>query len=117
MAEIDLMKKCASASHRMRRNIVKQTYDTGKTGAHLGGKRQGNSQQRTCGNGLVSGYDGSRLGGHPSLWGLPGIAEAMARMGYLPPEKAVEKKGSMAFPFLGEYFILWERMNRKLRNL
>lgn len=37
MAEIDLMKKCASASQRMRRNIVDMTYNTGKTGAHLEG--------------------------------------------------------------------------------
>ena len=35
-----------------------------------------------------------------------GAAEATARMGYLPPEKAVEKKGSMGIPIPGGKFIL-----------
>lgn len=36
-----------------------------------------------------------------------GAAEATSRMGYLPPEKAVEKKGSMGIPIPGgEFFLL-----------
>ena len=35
-----------------------------------------------------------------------GAAEATARMGYLPPEKAVEKKGSMGIPIPGGVFHL-----------
>ena len=35
-----------------------------------------------------------------------GAAEATARMGYLPPEKAVEKKGSMGVPIPGGVFHL-----------
>lgn len=35
-----------------------------------------------------------------------GAAEATSRMGYLPPEKAVEKKGSMGIPIPGGKFTL-----------
>lgn len=35
-----------------------------------------------------------------------GAAEATSRMGYLPPERAVEKKGSMGIPIPGGKFIL-----------
>ena len=35
-----------------------------------------------------------------------GAAEATSRMGYLPPEKAVEKKGSMGIPIPGGKFML-----------
>lgn len=35
-----------------------------------------------------------------------GAAEATSRMGYLPPEKAVEKKGSMGIPIPGGKFFL-----------
>ncbi len=35
-----------------------------------------------------------------------GAAEATSRMGYLPPERAVEKKGSMGIPIPGGNFIL-----------
>ena len=35
-----------------------------------------------------------------------GASEATARMGYLPPEKAVEKKGSMGIPIPGGKFFL-----------
>lgn len=35
-----------------------------------------------------------------------GAAEATSRMAYLPPEKAVEKKGSMGFPIPGGKFLL-----------
>ena len=35
-----------------------------------------------------------------------GAAEATARMGYLPPEKAIEKKGSMGIPIPGGKFTL-----------
>lgn len=124
MAEIDLMKKCASASQRMRRNIVDMTYNTGKTGAHLGGSLSivellaclyvGVLRCRTEDPGwegrdrviLSKGHaamalypamveagmiakeelldfkkDGSRLGGHPSLRGLPGIEYASGSLG------------------------------------
>lgn len=35
-----------------------------------------------------------------------GAAEATSRMGYLPPERAIEKKGSMGIPIPGGKFIL-----------
>lgn len=37
MAEIDMIHKCTAAAQRMRRNIIDMTYNTSKTGAHLGG--------------------------------------------------------------------------------
>ena len=41
-----------------------------------------------------------------------GAAEATSRMGYLPPEKAVEKKGSMGIPIPGgKFFLLDENGN------
>lgn len=43
-----------------------------------------------------------------------GAAEATSRMGYLPPEKAVEKKGSMGIPIPGGKFILVDADGREI---
>ena len=37
MAEKSLVKKCEETAKRIRRNIIEMTFNTGKTGAHLGG--------------------------------------------------------------------------------
>ena len=37
MAEKDICKKCEEAANRIRHRIIEMTYNTGKTGAHLGG--------------------------------------------------------------------------------
>lgn len=43
-----------------------------------------------------------------------GAAEATSRMGYLPPEKAVEKKGSMGIPIPGGKFYLVDADGREI---
>ncbi len=43
-----------------------------------------------------------------------GAAEATSRMGYLPPEKAVEKKGSMGIPIPGGKFTLIGKDGQKI---
>lgn len=43
-----------------------------------------------------------------------GAAEATSRMGYLPPEKAVEKKGSMGIPIPGGKFTLVDVNGQKI---
>lgn len=43
-----------------------------------------------------------------------GAAEATARMGYLPAEKAVEKKGSMGIPIPGGKFILLDAYGKEI---
>jgi acyl-CoA synthetase (AMP-forming)/AMP-acid ligase II len=43
-----------------------------------------------------------------------GAAEATSRMGYLPPEKACEKKGSMGIPIPGGAFCLVDEMGKKI---
>ena len=43
-----------------------------------------------------------------------GAAEATSRMGYLPPEKAVEKKGSMGIPIPGGKFMLLGNDGREI---
>lgn len=43
-----------------------------------------------------------------------GAAEATSRMGYLPPEKAVEKKGSMGIPIPGGKFTLMGEDGREI---
>lgn len=43
-----------------------------------------------------------------------GAAEATSRMGYLPPEKAVEKKGSMGIPIPGGTFRLMDADGREI---
>jgi acyl-coenzyme A synthetase/AMP-(fatty) acid ligase len=43
-----------------------------------------------------------------------GAAEATSRMGYLPPEKAVEKKGSMGIPIPGGKFFLLDADGKEI---
>ena len=43
-----------------------------------------------------------------------GAAEATSRMGYLPPEKAVEKKGSMGIPIPGGKFVLVDSEGKEI---
>jgi len=45
-----------------------------------------------------------------------GAAEATSRMGYLPPEKAVEKKGSMGIPIPGGKFILVDAEGKEIKT-
>lgn len=45
-----------------------------------------------------------------------GAAEATARMGYLPSEKAVEKRGSMGIPIPGGFFHLIDSEGQKITN-
>ena len=45
-----------------------------------------------------------------------GAAEATSRMGYLPPEKAVEKKGSMGIPIPGGRFKLVDAEGNEIRD-
>lgn len=43
-----------------------------------------------------------------------GASEATSRMGYLPPEKAVEKKGSMGIPIPGGKFLLMDAEGKEI---
>lgn len=43
-----------------------------------------------------------------------GAAEATSRMGYLPPEKAMDKKGSMGIPIPGGKFTLIDEFGQKI---
>lgn len=45
-----------------------------------------------------------------------GAAEATSRMGYLPPERAVEKKGSMGIPIPGGKFILVDADGNEIKT-
>ncbi len=45
-----------------------------------------------------------------------GAAEATSRMGYLPPEKAVEKKGSMGIPIPGGKFMLVDANGKEIHD-
>ena len=45
-----------------------------------------------------------------------GAAEATSRMGYLPPEKAVEKKGSMGIPIPGGRFTLVDTEGNEIKE-
>ena len=124
MADRALILKCEEASGRIRRNIIEMTYNTGKTGAHLGGSlsivellsglyagvirfnaNEPDWEERdrvilSKGHAAMALYpamaeagiiskeelssfkeDGSRLGGHPSLNGLPGIEFASGSLG------------------------------------
>ncbi len=45
-----------------------------------------------------------------------GAAEATSRMGYLPPEKAVEKKGSMGIPIPGGAFRLVDEDDNEIKT-
>ena len=153
MAEIEMVRKCEEASKRIRRHIVEMTYNTGNTGAHLGGSLSivelltglysGVLQYRadepewehrdrvilSKGHAALALYpamveagiineselasfkqDGSRLGGHPSLNGLPGIEFASGSLGQglslgVGTCLALRKKSiqdSRVFVFLGD---------------
>lgn len=45
-----------------------------------------------------------------------GAAEATSRMGYLPPERAVEKKGSMGIPIPGGSYALINDLGQKIKT-
>ncbi len=124
MADRLLVKKCEDAAKRIRRCILDMTFNTGKTGAHLGGSLSivellaglyvgerrfltedpsWEGRDRVIlskGHAALALYpamaeagiidvaelstfkqDGSRLGGHPSLNGLPGIEFASGSLG------------------------------------
>lgn len=124
MAEKKLVDKCTDASKRIRRRIIDMTYNTGKTGAHLGGSlsivellaglysgvirynpeapdwegrdrvilSKGHAAMALYPAMVEAGIideaelatfktDGGRLGGHPSLNGLPGIEYASGSLG------------------------------------
>lgn len=153
MADKELIKKCEAAAKRIRRRVIDMTYNTGKTGAHLGGSLSivellaclyaGDIRYRAdvpCWEGrdrviLSKGHaalalypamveagiineseletfkqDGSKLGGHPSLNGLPGIEFASGSLGQglslgVGTAMALKRKGnheSRVFVFLGD---------------
>ena len=124
MVDQETVKRCDEAAKRIRRRIIDMTFNTGKTGAHLGGSLSivellaglysGNirfhaddpvweGRDRVIlskGHAAMALYpamaeagiideseldtfkqDGSRLGGHPSLNGLPGIEYASGSLG------------------------------------
>lgn len=124
MADQNQIIKCEEASKRIRRRIIEMTYNTGKSGAHLGGSLsivellaglyagsirfkasdpEWEGRDRVIlskGHAAMALYpamveagildaaeldsfkqDGSRLGGHPSLNGLPGIEYASGSLG------------------------------------
>ena len=153
MADQELIKKCKVASSRIRRQIIDMTYETGKTGAHLGGSlsivellsglytgvirykaespdwegrdrvvlSKGHAAMALYSAmaeaGIISEEelatfkkDGSRLGGHPSLNGLPGIEFASGSLGQglslgVGVSLALQRKNnteSRVFVFLGD---------------
>lgn len=153
MADQELIKKCEAASSRIRRRIIDMTYETGKTGAHLGGSLSivellsglysgairykaempdWEGRDRVVlskGHAAMALYpamaeagiiaeeelatfkqDGSRLGGHPSLNGLPGIEFASGSLGQglslgVGVALALQRKNnaeSRLFVFLGD---------------
>jgi len=153
MTEIELITKYEDAAKRIRRHIIDMTYNTGKTGAHLGGSLSivellaglyageiryhaddPNWEGRdrvilSKGHAAMALYpamveagiineaelstfkqDGSKLGGHPSLNGLPGIEFASGSLGQglslgVGVCLAMKRKGnqdSRAFVFLGD---------------
>lgn len=124
MVTQELLSQCKEASKRIRRHVIDMTYNTGNTGAHLGGSLSivellaslyaGNIRYHanepdwelrdrvilSKGHAALALYpamveadiisiseletfkkDGSRLGGHPSLNGLPGIEFASGSLG------------------------------------
>ncbi len=124
MANEDTVRRCTEASARIRREILKMTYETGNAGAHIGGSLSmvellaclylgciRYDPQNPCwesrdrvilskGHAAMALYatlaevgaieteelitfkkDSSRLGGHPSLNGLPGIEFASGSLG------------------------------------
>ena len=124
MKDKELIIKCQKSASRIRRQIIEMTYNTGKTGAHLGGSLSLVEVLATLYSGVIrfqnndplwdkrdrvilsKGHaamalypalveagiinedelntfkmNGSRLGGHPSLNGLPGIEFASGSLG------------------------------------
>lgn len=153
MEEQTMVAKCGSVARRIRRHIIDMTYNTGKTGAHLGGSLSmvellaglyaGNLRFRreepdwegrdrvilSKGHAAMALYpalaevgiideaelatfkkDGSRLSGHPSLNGLPGIEFASGSLGQglslgVGVSLALKRKNnrdSRVFVFLGD---------------
>lgn len=153
MADKELIKKCEVAAKRIRRHVIDMTYNTGKTGAHLGGSLSivellaclyaGDMSYRaddpdweerdrvilSKGHAALALYpamveagiideteletfkqDGSKLGGHPSLNGLPGIEFASGSLGQglslgVGTAMALKRKDnhkSRVFVFLGD---------------
>ena len=153
MADREMVLKCSEAAKRIRRNVIEMTYNTGKTGAHLGGSLsivellaglyagviryhaddpEWDGRDRVIlskGHAAMALYpamveagiideaelstfkqDGSRLGGHPSLNGLPGIEYASGSLGQglslgVGACLAMKRRGnqdSRAFVFLGD---------------
>ena len=153
MADKELVHKCKAASNQIRRRIIDMTYNTGKTGAHLGGSlsivellaglyvgviryhsddpgwegrdriilSKGHAAMALYPAMVEAGIideselasfkqDGSRLGGHPSLNGLPGIEYASGSLGQglslgVGTSLALKRKkndNSRVFVFLGD---------------
>ncbi|MCR5518546.1 MAG: transketolase [Lachnospiraceae bacterium] len=153
MADKELIIKCKDAAKRIRLRVIDMTYNTGKTGAHLGGSLSivellaglyaGNIRFKaddpnwegrdrvilSKGHAAMALYpalveagiieeaeletfkqDGSRLGGHPSLNGLPGIEFASGSLGQglslgvgiCLALNRKENSESRAFVFLGD---------------
>lgn len=152
MIDHDLIEKCSISSQRIRRHIIEMTYNTGKTGAHLGGslsivellaclysglikyrsdEPEWEERDRVIlskGHAAMALYaamaeagiikeecldsfkkDGSLLGGHPSLNGLPGIEFASGSLGQglslgVGTSLALKKKSinSRVYVFLGD---------------
>ena len=153
MPNIEMVKKCEESAKNVRLNILEMTYNTGKTGAHLGGslsivellvglylgniKYDSNNPDwedrdrviLSKGHAALALYptlveagiidekelstfkkDGSKLGGHPSLNGLPGIEFASGSLGQglslgVGVGLALQRKendSSRVFVFLGD---------------
>lgn len=153
MVSQELIQRCKDASKRIRRHIIDMTYNTGNTGAHLGGSLSivellaglyaGNIKYNpnepewelrdrvilSKGHAALALYpamveagiiskndletfkkDGSKLGGHPSLNGLPGIEYASGSLGQglslgvgvCLALKRKQNQDSRAFVFLGD---------------
>ena len=153
MANQSMVDKCTEAANTIRRRIVELTYNTGKTGAHLGGSLSivellaglysgvirydirdpaWEGRDRVIlskGHAALALYpalaeagiidpaeletfkqDGSRLGGHPSLNGLPGIEFASGSLGQglslgVGTALALKRKNNLeprVFVFLGD---------------
>ncbi len=153
MADRLIMKRCEDTAKRVRRHILDMTFNTGKTGAHLGGSLSvvellvglyiGSIRFRadepswegrdrvilSKGHAAMALYpvmaeagiikecvlnsfkkDGSLLGGHPSLNGLPGIEFASGSLGQGLSLgvgvglalKRKQNKDSRVFVFLGD---------------
>ncbi|MBR1986882.1 MAG: transketolase [Mogibacterium sp.] len=153
MPDSQMVKRCMEASKRIRRDIIDMTFNTGNTGAHLGGSlsmvellaclysgtlrfKAGEPDWEyrdrvilSKGHAALALYpalaeagiiprselssfkkDGSRIAGHPSLNGLPGIEFASGSLGQGLSQgvgtalalKRKENKESRVIVFLGD---------------